>query len=319
LNVPKRAAEDIKRTLREMQIPNHPKPKRTKVVKLKLDKYLRRMSRKAEEIFDDNGGIHHPVWFANSKNGQQHIIQTPFPDGSEPHKDAIAETMRQFLAEHDAVRYTMVCEAWGPRPKEIVAVYVADRTASLLGTREIIRPEGRKPYLGKLEVEDGPATGRFVNLLAPLPEPVTMIMKQFRLNGQPFSNPEVIHVQGDNPEDFPDELMAIQQPPENSQWDQVTIVPCRFKSGNQVEISQSVFCACIRSFVIDRNHEPPIINTSAPDRCHLKIPDTVVALVGQQVPNTENAPLTIPSEEVKKCVEVARTRWAAKRRMRAMN
>ena len=95
--------------------------------------------------------------------------------------------------------------------------------------------------------------------------------------------------------------MVIQENSEEPEVDAVLIVPCRSKGDNQIEMSQAAYSAGIRSFIIDRNCNPPTLTeTSAPDRCHWKIPETVVALVGQQIPNTENEPIHLTPEQVKR-------------------
>jgi hypothetical protein len=136
------------------------------------------------------------------------------------------------------------------------------------------------------------------------------VIKQFRLNGRPCGAPQKIMVHGGNSENFPDELMSIMQG-STPRLDVAVIVPCRIKGDNQIEISPAVASAGMRSFVIDHEREPPILETSAADRRHLKIPDTVVALVGQQIPNTENLAIPLGPAEMKQAEEVGTARWAA--------
>jgi hypothetical protein len=107
-------------------------------------------------------------------------------------KNSLAEKMRQHFAEHDVVRYAHVTEAWVtyhdeethrqfmrgnitvPRPrfdperKEVVALHAEDRSGAIAGTREIIRPQARKPYLGRLETGQAGNLGRYANMLPTL-------------------------------------------------------------------------------------------------------------------------------------------------------
>jgi hypothetical protein len=104
------------------------------------------------------------------------MVQTPFQDGSQHDKEAIVAKMRQHLAEHDAVRYTLVCEAGPPYPEpaDKVMIYVCDRDDAIVGFRKIIRLADCKPRLGKLEIQyrpPGAVTGRFENLLEPVHAP----------------------------------------------------------------------------------------------------------------------------------------------------
>jgi hypothetical protein len=146
------------------------------------------------------------------------------------------------------------------------------------------------------------------------------IIKQHRLNGHPCSAPQVVHVQGDDLAEFPDETMAIMQNSDRPKVDAVVIFPCRNKGNNQIEMSPAVYSAGVRSFVIDRSYDPPrLADTSAPDRCHWKIPDTVLAVVGQQIPNTENTVIHCTPKERERAKERGTARWKAKQRKRGMN
>jgi hypothetical protein len=292
-----------------------------------LDAFLREVSAAAEHTFEMNKGGINPGWIVVTRAGKAIAVGTPFDDDAG--KQRAIDHMRRFMVDNHAVRYAFIAEAWeggadNPNRKSIVTIYVQDRDGGAMdGRREIIGDGGPNPTLGPLESEIVPPehnTGRFMNLLEPLPEPLAITIKQHRLNGKPCCKPELIPAQGDKLEDFPDELMCIQQIPDSPDDDLVVIVPCRIKDRNRIEVSEATWQAGIRTFSIYRdNRERRIVESSAPDRCHWPIPDTVLALVGQRIPNTENETVVLSSEQVKLANAVGPARWAKKQRMRAMN
>jgi hypothetical protein len=299
-----------------------------------LGAFLLRVSEIVEDTMEGNKCVD-ANWIMVTRGGEQHIVSTPMTTQDIAGKQRVAYDMRRHFADIHVVRYAFVSEAWSPSAaapdrKPVVLIYVQDDSGAMVAYREIFGDGGPNRTLGQLEIKGSEySVGRFTNLLpkqrTDLP-PITegeraFIMKQFRLNGQPCGKQEVIWVQGDEPADFPDEHMVIQHAPNSRHphWDSVVTTPCRIKSGDQIEMSQAVFLAGMRSFIIDRGRDPPITETSAPDRCHLKIPDTVLTLVGQEIPNTENIPIHLGPEEAKQAKDVGRSRWRAKQRKRAMN
>jgi hypothetical protein len=300
-----------------------------------IDAFLREMSNIAEYTMKGNKCV--PSSFLTvTRKGKVTTVSTPFKDGDVDGKRRAADHMRQFMIDNDVVRYAFIAEAWQASPgapagvqpsadpdrKSIVTIYVQDHSGAMVGHREIFGDGGLNPTLGPLKsevVSPEQNVGRFMDLLTPLPEPMVMIIKQFRLNGKPCCKPEVTHVQRDKLEDFPDEFMAIQQHPDCPDNDVVMIALCRIKVGNRVEVSEATWSAGIRSFVIDRNRESSIRESSAVDRRHWPIPETVLALVGQRIPNTENETVVLSSEQVKLANGVGTARWAKKQRLQALN
>lgn len=149
-----------------------------------LDAFLRRVSRIIENRFDETGEVP-PSWALVTAGGKAHLVVTPFPATSEdPCGDNAKKVgvafMRDYFREHDVVRYAFVAEGWqgaksasvrpsmDPNRTEVMALIAEDRDGAITASREIIRSTNGKPYLGKLELDDGPhAPGysRFGNLI----------------------------------------------------------------------------------------------------------------------------------------------------------
>jgi hypothetical protein len=145
-----------------------------------LEALIRRMSRIAEDQFDDQSFVD-LTWLADTPTGQERIVSPAV--GAEENKNeimnAIAQCIRQFFKEHDVFRYVCASEAWvrgedwhnNPDDREEKVVIVAvDHSQRLAAFREIIRPANRKPYLGKLgpimkQPLASPEEDRFSNLL----------------------------------------------------------------------------------------------------------------------------------------------------------
>jgi hypothetical protein len=138
---------------------------------------LRRASRMAEQMFDKDGEVT-SFWLTETAAGQQHTIVTPMAPADEA-KRMVAEKMREHFKEHDVVRYASAHEAWrkhdswpgrpfeDPQRREIVALVADDGCECLLAMRDIVRPQGGKPYLAKLsdiERQKQPR-GRLMDLL----------------------------------------------------------------------------------------------------------------------------------------------------------
>jgi hypothetical protein len=180
-----------------------------------LDAFLRAVSEMAERTMSKNKCV--PAnWIAVTRGGEMHVIATPMETAAD--KNRIANDMRLYFADQDVVRYAFLFEGWAASPgwtgappaadpnrKPVVTVYVQDDGGALVGCRDIIGDGGPNPTLGPLEVqvlEADKNVGRFANLLGPMPEPETQIIKQFRLNGRPCGDPDQTRVQGDNPAAF---------------------------------------------------------------------------------------------------------------------
>jgi hypothetical protein len=57
-----------------------------------------------------------------------------------------------------------------PLREEAVLLSAGDGERSVMGMRKVVRPVGRSPYLGPLQIEEQvPSQGRFVNMLADVP------------------------------------------------------------------------------------------------------------------------------------------------------
>jgi hypothetical protein len=149
-----------------------------------LDAFLRLVSRHAEQIFGKHGELE--LYFMIQMPDE--IITMIAPEGtrggspakSACNRDHIAVWLRGYLREHGAERYAVISEMWTttkpvppghsiseqPDRTEEVMIHVEDGTRALTGVRDIIRPAGRKAYLGKLEKVRDIGIGRFSNLLA---------------------------------------------------------------------------------------------------------------------------------------------------------
>jgi hypothetical protein len=166
------------------------------LTKVPLDALLRRASRMAEDIFAKDGEIS-MFWLAENAVGEQVNILTPVivPDGTSPseHKDRLVAKVRELFREKEIVRYARASECWTLNTEksgiehdqfdaymrqhgtlanhldrvEMVMIEAVDGRELIYATREIIRPSGRKPYLGKLSAIERPEhiEGRFLNLL----------------------------------------------------------------------------------------------------------------------------------------------------------
>jgi hypothetical protein len=143
---------------------------------------LRRASLMAEQMFDKDGEVT-TFWLTETAAGQQQTIVTPmvFPPGvpADEGKQMLAEGMREHFREHDVVRYASAHEAWtkhdswpgrpseDPQRREIVSLSADDGRECLLAMRDIVRPQGGKPYLAKISKIDRTARpqGRLMDLL----------------------------------------------------------------------------------------------------------------------------------------------------------
>ena len=153
-----------------------------------LEAMLRRVSRIVEGMFAKSGGID-MTWLVQNADGAQRMLVTPVPRPE--HKSALLEELREMLRRDGVTRYARATECWTgqkddredsrrwltahgslaayPKRREMVLFDADDGVAEyLMASREILRPEGGKPYLGKLsEIErlSKPPSGRFTWML----------------------------------------------------------------------------------------------------------------------------------------------------------
>jgi hypothetical protein len=170
----------------------HQEHRRTTTKPIPLDALIRRASRTAEGLFDKTGGLP-SFYLVENAAGQQERIVAPIvvPEGMHPakFKNRYARELRKRFRGQGVVRYAHVAEAWTvnekneaatawmaehgtwkdyPNRREIVIISAQDRNEYLCAKRDIIRPAGGKPYLGKLSDIERPTRpkGRLVNMLS---------------------------------------------------------------------------------------------------------------------------------------------------------
>jgi hypothetical protein len=152
-----------------------------------LEAFLRRVSRQAKRVFAASGEIEPVVIVQDTAGKESLLVVSDMTRGSSPHeaaerRDRLVPWLRQYFIEHDTARYVIVVECWegqpgpdgsvssNPNRREVVQITVEDRDQQIMAFREIIRPAGRKPCLGKLEIPTpDPGTtygGRFAYLLS---------------------------------------------------------------------------------------------------------------------------------------------------------
>ena len=139
--------------------------------KVPLEAMLRRASRMAEQMFAAQGNVD-TFWLVEAAGGEQLTLVTPMapPPECDPaqFKRELLDKVREFFATYEVVRYARALEGWirrdPDRPAvdastaagEIVGIDADDGEQRLVATREIIRPEHGRPYLGALsKIEAG--------------------------------------------------------------------------------------------------------------------------------------------------------------------
>jgi hypothetical protein len=152
--------------------------------KVSLEAMIRRASRMAEEMFAAQGDVD-MFWLVETASGEQCTLVTPMspPPGCDhaQYKLTLIDHVRGFFAQHSVERYALAAEGWIERDPnlpavdastaagEIVVITADDGERYLGATREIIRPEHGKAYLGRLsKIEAEEASGR-MNVFAPRP------------------------------------------------------------------------------------------------------------------------------------------------------
>jgi hypothetical protein len=131
-----------------------------------LDAMVRRASRMAEQMFDEEGAVD-MFWLIDTPAGITRILSPVFAENPTQGcqvKDAINEAMREFLREHDATRFVRVAEVWTvqevPSTSELPDKGPDKGTwfsTSVPGSLDQVF--GRRSHSGKLFVDDfcGPA------------------------------------------------------------------------------------------------------------------------------------------------------------------
>jgi hypothetical protein len=161
-----------------------------------LEAMVRRMSRVAEEMFDETGFVD-SCWLVDIPGEGQKLIVSPLvvPPGMRPGKakTMLADAMRELFEQLGVTRYVYAAEAWVgggkigtkqkdeadkwiaehgslanyPGRRECIAINADDGEQVLCAMRTIVRPANGKPYLTKLEIEQSPMqVGRFIGLLS---------------------------------------------------------------------------------------------------------------------------------------------------------
>jgi hypothetical protein len=123
-----------------------------------LEAMMRRASKMARQMFDRDGEI--PMfWLFETASREQRMAITPVVGADreairEAKRDVVAN-VRELFVEHGVTRYVLVTECWGaasecPDRREMVLIDADDGYTCLSATRDIIRPQHGKPYLGEL-------------------------------------------------------------------------------------------------------------------------------------------------------------------------
>jgi hypothetical protein len=149
--------------------------------KVSLEAMLRRASRMAEQMFAAQGNVD-TFWLVEAAGGERRTLVTPMasPPGCEPaqFKRELIDEVREYFATYEVVRYARALEGWirrdPDRPAvdastaagEIVGIDADDGEQHLVATREIIRPEHGRPYLGALSKIEAREPG---SMFAPRP------------------------------------------------------------------------------------------------------------------------------------------------------
>jgi hypothetical protein len=149
-----------------------------------LEAFLRWTSRKAEGVFKSCGEIA-PVVHVQEADGKEYLIAIPVAHDGPAARDALDAMLRAYFADHNVARYALVVECWHGAPgldgsisshpdrRECVSISVEDRDRQLYAMRDIIRPAGCKPYLGKLEILTVEYSAQTANRFIRLPAPTT--------------------------------------------------------------------------------------------------------------------------------------------------
>lgn len=147
---------------------------------MKLRKFVEEVADKIDIVFNHSLEIV-PMWHIIAGDGEELILPSIAPD-----KDMACLFAQAFMAVTEAKRYVFIDEGWMafvkdeskipisggvkeiPGRKEIVMFMAEDiDEGTIMAHREIIRPEGKRPYLGPIKISDsgGVSEGRFCGLL----------------------------------------------------------------------------------------------------------------------------------------------------------
>jgi hypothetical protein len=138
---------------------------------------MRDASNVADQMFSEGGEVR-MFWLADGPDGPSVITSDGVDDTN---KDALARQVRAIFRERNVMRYVYVAEAWSangincrpsehPLRREVVFIQGEDGSKQLVAIRDIVRPEGGKPYLAELKIERaGAMEGRLAGLLSDPP------------------------------------------------------------------------------------------------------------------------------------------------------
>ena len=144
-------------------------------------KLIEKISKMTEKAFRVCNGIEPVFHFEGDQGITSVIIPIQYPPDT---KDMVSDVIRSMLAKDNAVWVMMVSEAWSiegsgdmeipaslehvPGRKEIIIYQFEDKDIPQMSAeQEIIRPEGKNPYLGELIIRESfkSSEGRFVGML----------------------------------------------------------------------------------------------------------------------------------------------------------
>jgi hypothetical protein len=145
---------------------------------------LRRASRMAEQMFDQQGNVE-TFYLVETASGEQRTLVTPMapPPGYnlDQFKRELTDQVRKYFATYKVVRYARALEGWMRRDQdqpaidastaagEIVLIDADDGGQRLIASRDIIRPQHGKTYLGKLSKIEAAELGGRLDIFAPRP------------------------------------------------------------------------------------------------------------------------------------------------------
>ena len=153
-----------------------------------LEGFLRLASQNAEKMFNKFGEVD-VSFMVEMPDGTVKILVAPeascaeSPQVAAQFRNELDLWLREYFRNNGVTRYAVIMECWiapagvPPAPGESIStrpdrcekvvITAEDEARCIVAWREIIRPQGRKPLLGRLETDpDLQAMGRFMNLLS---------------------------------------------------------------------------------------------------------------------------------------------------------